>query len=156
MVVLASLAAAALAGGAFACSAPPASQSADINEGAELAIQFPTMYSAFESTHDYKIPAMVTGVKKVKWSIDDPDAADLEPGSDGTSVTITVRKAGDFTITAKAGSLVGHAPLHVTDASPDDWSDGDKRYNDGVMIQRPQGRPDGGHGGYPAPDKQAA
>jgi len=105
---------------------------------------------------------MVTGVKKVKWTIDDPDAADLEPGTDGTSVMITVRKAGDFTLTAKAGSLKGTAPIHITEASADDWSDGDKRYNDGVVIQRghrdggAEGGGGGGGGGYPAPDKQAA
>lgn len=160
-LAVASLCIVSLASGIAACSGAPAStDSADIS-GAELSIDFPTMYSAFEPSHDYKIPAKVSGVKKVKWSASDPDAVDLDPGTDGTSVMITVHKAGTFTITAKAGSLSGSAELNVTDATPDDWNDGNARYNDGVVIQR-GGHHDGGgggggaDGGWPAPDKQAA
>ena len=51
------------------------------------------MYSAYDGQHEFKIPAVVTGVKKVKWSLSDPEVADIETQSDGSAM-ITVRKAG--------------------------------------------------------------
>jgi hypothetical protein len=77
---------------------------------------------------------------------------------------ITARKAGSFTITAKAGPLSGSSPLTITDATANDWSDGDQRYNNGVVIERGHrdGGAEGGGGGgdkgegRPAPNKQAS
>src|SRR2546428_333227 len=112
-----SLSAIALGGAtALACSAPPAptsSNSSNVDDG--LAIEFPTMYSAFDGQHEFKLPAMVEGVKKVKWSASDPAMVDLEPQADGATVMITTRKAGTVTIKAESGSLTGTAQLTITD-----------------------------------------
>jgi hypothetical protein len=141
--------------GIVACSAPPASQTNDSNvDESALAILFPQMYSAYDGQHDFKIPAIVTGVKKVKWTAADPDMVDLEPGADGSSVMITVRKSGTTTIRAQSGSLAGSAPLTITEATPDDWQSGSARYNDGVIIMHGQ-HGEGGGGGM-GPNQQAA
>jgi len=154
---------AASAAAAVACSAPASTGSSDSNvDGDGLAIQFPKGHSAFDGTHDFKLPALVTGVKKVKWSVADPDMVDLEPGADGTSVMITMKKAGSTTLTAKSGSLSGTATIDITQATPDDWESGNQRYNNGVIIMRGDHDRDGGGGGGPpdggwtGPNKQAA
>lgn len=132
-----------------ACSMQPAgagtSESA-ASEGEELEILFPEMYSAFDGEHAFKIPAKVDGVKKLKWSIEDKEMADLDVQTDG-SVLITVRKAGKTNIVAKAGGLVGKAPLEVTEAEADDWKNGNDRYNNGVTWKRGGGGGGGDAGG---------
>ncbi len=132
--------------GLVACSAETATSDSNLEEGLE--ILFPEMHSAFDGEHSFKIPAKVDGVKKVTWSAEDPDMVDLDKQSDG-SVIITVRKAGKTKIIAKAGGLKGEAPLEVTEASPEDWKNGNERYNNGVTWKRGEGgsRGDGGAGG---------
>ncbi len=131
---------------AAACGQPDAGSSeGDLTDGAELEILFPEMHSAYDGVHDFRIPAKVDGVKNVKWSAEPKDAVDLEKQSDG-SVLITVKSATpEVTIIAKAGSLIGRAPLHITEATPDAWEEGNQRYNNGVVFKR--GGRDGGGGG---------
>lgn len=127
------------------------------SDGEGLEILFPKMYSAFDGKHTFKIPAKVDGVKKVKWSASDPDMVDLDTQTDG-SVLITVRKAGSVTIKAKAGGLVGEAPLEITEATSDDWTHGSERYNNGVTWKRggSGGGDAGGGGRRGAPDPSLA
>ena len=121
---------------------------------AELEIHFDKMYSAFDGQHDFKLPAVVTGVKKVKWSVSDPSIASIETQSDGSAM-ISVLKVGTVDIIAKAGSVVGKAPLQVTAATKGtSGKEGKERYNNGVVLVRPgspgrwlrrrRRRPDGG------------
>lgn len=147
----------------YACSAPPASSSSSESastEGEALEIQFPKMYSTFDPDHEAKVPAIVSGVSKVKWSVSDPEIADIETQADGSAM-ITVRKAGTVTIKAKAGSLTGEAPLTITEAKDGEWEAGNQRYNNGVVLKRGN-RPDGGweagggNGGAPDPERQQA
>src|SRR5687767_6519095 len=88
---------------AAACSGTQAANKDDHEhfEEGELTILFSPMYSAHDGVHDFKIPAIVDGVPKVKWSASDPSMVDLDPTADG--VLITTRKPGKVTITAKAG-----------------------------------------------------
>jgi hypothetical protein len=148
----------------YACAAPAAdsnsSESAS-TEGEALEIQFPKMYSTFDPEHEAKVPAIVSGVSKVKWSVSDPEVADIETQADGSAM-ITVRKAGTVTIKAKAGSLTGEAPLTITEAKDGEWEAGNQRYNNGVVLKRGN-RPDGGWeagggngGGTPDPERQQA
>jgi hypothetical protein len=131
---------------AVACSSPDAGSKEDDSTDAELSIEFPEMYSAFDGEHSFKVPAVVEGVKKgVKWSASPADAVDLEPGSDG-SVMIIVKQAVDVTITAKVGSLKATAPLKITQATAEDWENGKERYTNGVTFA-PRGGRDGGGGG---------
>jgi hypothetical protein len=136
----------------YACSAPgdgSANGESASTEG-ELEIHFPKMYSAFDGQHDFKVPAVVTGVKKVKWSVSDPEIADIETQSDGSAM-ITVRQAGNVTIIAKAGSIKGEAPLTITESKDNEWEAGNQRYNNGTVLTRGKGGGgmyDGGGGGY--------
>jgi hypothetical protein len=120
-----------------------------------LSILFPQMYSTFDGERTFKVPAKVDGVKKVKWSAEDPDMVDFDTQTDG-SVLITVRKAGSTKIVAKAGGLVGKAPLEVTEAGADDWKNGNERYNNGVTWKRGGGGDAGGGGRRGAPDPNLA
>jgi cytochrome c553 len=146
----------------YACAAPTASSTSlesASTEGEALEIQFPEMFSTFDPEHEAKIPAIVSGVSKVKWSVSDPEMVDIETQADGSAM-ITVRKPGTVTIKAKAGSLVGEAPLTVTAAGAGEWEAGNQRYNNGVVLKR-GGRPDGGSqggasGGAPDPERQQA
>lgn len=109
----------------------------------DLEIHFPKMYSAFAPGHEFKIPVAVEGVKSVKWSVSDPEVADIEKQPDGSAM-ITVRKAGTVDVVAKAGSLEGTAQLVVTPATADEWEAGNQRYNNGIVLKRGEGRRDGG------------
>lgn len=154
-----------------ACSASPTSIEPGGGEEDNLEILFPKMYSAFDGTHEFKIPAIVDGVKKITWTASDPEMVDLDTQSDG-SVILTVRKAGTVTIKAKSGSLSGTASLVVTQATPEDWQFGSDRYNNGITWKQRgdggtsgggggdggggSGDGDGGGGGRPQPNKQLA
>jgi hypothetical protein len=140
-----------LASALYACSgAGDGSASSDsASTDAELSIQFATMYSAFDGMHDFKLPAVVTGVKKVKWSVSDPSIASIETQTDGSAM-ITVLAAGTVDIIAKAGSITGKAPLTITQSQDNEWEAGNQRYNNGTVLTRPmkgQGEGDGGGGG---------
>lgn len=128
---------------AAACSDNAASSESNQTDAA-LEILFPKMYSAYDGVHAFRIPAMVVGVKSVKWSAEPDDAVELEKQADG-SVLITVKKVADVTIHAKAGNLQASAPLKITQATPEEWNEGNERYNNGVVWQR-GGERDGGGG----------
>jgi hypothetical protein len=142
----------------WACAAPDPARSSDsdLTDGEALEIQFPKMYSAFVPGHEAKIPAMVEGVSKVKWTSSDPETADVETESDGSAM-ITIRKAGTVTIKAKAGSLTGEAPLEITEAQDGEWEAGNARYNNGKVLKRGGGGGGGGRGdGGISPEFQQA
>ncbi|HSO39411.1 MAG TPA: hypothetical protein VLT33_43085 [Labilithrix sp.] len=143
----------------YACSAPAPASDANASGDSEsgLKIYFPTMYSAYDGTHEFKVPALINGVTKVKWSASDPEMVDIEASNDGTAM-ITVRKAGTVTINAKAGSLTGSAELTITEAKDGEWEAGNQRYNNGVVLQRPKRGAEGGapDGGISAEAKQAS
>ncbi|MDB4995176.1 MAG: hypothetical protein JWM74_2608 [Myxococcaceae bacterium] len=150
VAVTASLLAVSFAAFSVACSGEPgAVQGSDEGSVATddnaLEILFPTIYSAYDGTHAFKVPAMVAGVKKLKWSASDPTMVDLAPSADGSSVMITMRKAGSVTLKAQSGSLAGTAKLTIEEATPDDWESGNARYNNGIVLP-PRGKRDGGRG----------
>jgi hypothetical protein len=122
-----------------------------IGGGGQLELAFSPMYSAYDGTHTFKIPAIVQNVMADKWWIEPKEAADLVPDATNGGVMITTRMAGEFTVYAQAGSLKGQAQLIVTAATPDQWVAGETRYKNNVKITLPMGPPDGGMGGPPGP-----
>lgn len=146
-----------LASALYACSGAGdgSGSSESASTDSELEIHFDTMYSAFDGQHDFKLPAVVTGVKKVHWSVSDTSVASIETQSDGSAM-ISVLKAGTVDIIAKAGSVTGKAPLTITESKDNEWEAGNQRYNNGTVLQRPAPgtRPDGGGGGGGFKDKQ--
>ncbi len=146
----------AIAGAIVACSgSDTASSSGGSNtNGAtsctdeSLDVSFKPMYSSYDGTHTFQVPAIVDGVSatKVKWGISDPDIADLAKDTTTGGVMISIKKAGTATIVASAGDLCGSSKLTVTEATTDAWENGNQRYNNGVTIGLP-GSHDGGGGG---------
>src|ERR1044071_6253098 len=123
------------AGGADHEGAPSSmTAGSPINTQGSLTIAFPTMYSAFDGQHTFKIPAIVTQpINDVpQWSVEPVDAADI--AQDAKGVMLTMRKAGDFKVRVRAGALAGEADLHVTQATPAQWAMGEARYRNDVKI----------------------
>src|SRR5450755_1966873 len=105
-----------------------------------LTILFSPMYSAFDGVHTFQVPAVVNGLDptqiSITWTASDPSMVKLETDPTTGGVMITTRKAGKVSIVATAGSLCGASLLTISSATPQDWTDGSARYNNGVVINR--------------------
>jgi len=115
-----------------------------------LLIPFTPMYTSFDGSHTFKVPAVVDGIDPtaITWSASDMSMVDLEPFTDAQGVSgtmVTARKAGNVDIVASAGGLCGKTNLIISAATADDWMNGNMRYNDGVTLQ-PGMVPGGGIG----------
>lgn len=104
-----------------------------------LEVVFSPIYSAYESTHTYQVPAVVKGVaaSAVKWGTSDPSMVDFAPDPSTGGTMMTIQKAGTARIVASAGNLCGSSTLTVTAATPEQWAAGNKRYNNGVVLDVP-------------------
>ncbi len=112
------------------------------------------MYSAYEPTHSYQIPAVVNGAADpttVVWSVSNPSLASIAADPVSGGVMITMTGSGSVTVTANANGVCGESTLDITPATPDEWDAGRARYNDGVVIAfcGPRGC---GDAGRPSPD----
>lgn len=101
-----------------------------------LDVVFSPIYSAYESTHTYQVPAVVKGVaaSAVKWGTSDPSMVDFAPDPSTGGTMLTIQKAGTAKIVASAGTLCGSSTLTVSAATPAQWAAGEKRYNNGVVL----------------------
>jgi cytochrome c553 len=101
-----------------------------------LEVVFSPIYSAYESTHTYQVPAVVKGVaaSAVKWGTSEPSMVDFSPDPATGGTMITIQKAGTAQIVASAGNLCGSSTLTVSAATPEQWAAGEKRYNNGVVL----------------------
>lgn len=106
-----------------------------------LTILFSPMYSGYDGVHDYKIPAVVTGVSGagVTWTSSDDSKVDIAMDSSVAQggAMLTTKAAGTVTITATAGSLCGSSTLTITQFSPSDWETGNTRYNLSNPVPNP-------------------
>jgi hypothetical protein len=113
-----------------------------------LEILFAPMYSAYDGTHPFKVPAVVNSINAsvVSWSAADPSMVDTTPDPATGGIMLTMRKAGTTKIIATAGGLCGVSTLTVAQASAADWMTGSVRYNEGPKLVGLPGRgtPDGG------------
>lgn len=115
-----------------------------------LSILFNPMYSAYDGVHTFQLPAIVSGIDtanvQVTWSASDPSMVAFQADPTTGGVMMTMQKAGQLTIYARAGNLCGAAPLTITAATADDWMIGSKRYNEGTVITLggSGAQPDGG------------
>ncbi len=113
-------------------------------------IVFNPMYSAYipGSVRSFLVPAVVVdadGGTQVTWSASDPSAVSFGSDSLTGGVSITVHKAGTFTIHAQTSTQSWSAPLTVTSFTDADWVAGNARYNNGGALTDPFA--DGGQGG---------
>jgi hypothetical protein len=129
----------------------------------DITIAFSPMFTAFDGIHSFQVPAVVSGVagSAITWSSSNPALVGLQPDPSTGGVMITALGAGTVDIIASAGSVCGVSKLTITQAVNDDWTAGDMRYNNGVVLERPSrmgrdggappdgpppSRPDGGMG----------
>ncbi len=162
-----------LASVAGACSSSSSSSSGGTGEGGSAAcssnalqIVFSPMYTGWDGTHTFQIPAVVKGAKAtdVTWNASDTTLVSLAPDPTTGGIMITVNNNAPLkvdpsqtpakvTITASANGACGSSTLTITPAREvDDWHDGALRYNDGVDL-RPAADAGGGDGGV---NKQVA
>jgi hypothetical protein len=103
-----------------------------------LPIRFNPMYSGFDGTHNYQVPAFVPGTdpSKLTWGSTDPTMVNIQPYTGRPGVMLTTKKAGDVTIVAfvTGTSTCGTAPLHIEQFTVDDWNVGNARYNNGNPL----------------------
>jgi hypothetical protein len=101
-----------------------------------LTIAFNPMYSAFDGTHMFQIPAAVHGSNsEVTWSWDTSMVGVQAYAEAPNEIMITVLKAGTTTIVAQsADGKCGSSPLSITAAHESDWEIGNARYNDGHSL----------------------
>jgi hypothetical protein len=109
------------------------------------------MYSAYDGTNTYQVPAVASGVdpSQLIWSADPANLVVLAPDPSTGGIMITTLGAGTATITAQitGSGLCGQATLTIDQATTDQWNAGNARYNDGVVIYGAPGQnayPDGG------------
>lgn len=96
---------------------------------------FPTTaHTGYDGEHEFKVEVRVASVKAEQWESSDPAAVQFTNTEKG--VLITTKKAGEFTITARAGDQYGTAKLVVTQYSAADWNFGKDRYNNGIDAVR--------------------
>jgi hypothetical protein len=114
-----------------------------------LQVIFSPMYSAFDGQHTFQVPAIVNGIDPtaVTWSSSNTAVATVATDSTVGGIMITMTGSGSANIVAQAGSLCGQSMLTVDSATPDDWTQGSQRYNNGIVFSRPPrhdaGTPDG-------------
>jgi hypothetical protein len=106
--------------------------------GTDLQILFSPMYSGYDGSRTFKVPAIVTAagqaITGAKWSASDISYVDLEDDSETGGVMITTRKAGTVKIIARAGMLSGSSDLTITQFAPGDCDAGDMRYHNSIGI----------------------
>jgi hypothetical protein len=103
---------------------------------AGLTIAFSPMYSAFDGTHTFQVPALVVGSNsQVTWSADATMVGMQSDPERSNEVLITMLKPGVTLINVNsADGQCGSAPLTIDSALESDWEIGNARYNDGKSL----------------------
>ncbi len=109
----------------------------DICTKKDLLIFFSPMYTAYDGTHEFKIPAIVANVdpNTVTWKASDSSMVAIvnDPGVGGAM--ITALKAGVVNIAATTpDGQCAQSKLTITAASAADWTAGSMRYNNGIKL----------------------
>jgi hypothetical protein len=103
-----------------------------------LPVRFNPMYSGYDGTHKYQVPAFVPGMNpgSLTWGSTDPTMVDIQPYTGRPGVMLTTKKAGDVTIVAfvTGTTMCGTSPLHIEQFTVDDWNTGNARYNNGNPL----------------------
>jgi hypothetical protein len=146
----------AFAGGACSSSSSTSSGGTSGADGSSTAcasstlqIAFSPMYTGWDGTHSFAVPAVVKGVKgtDVTWNASDTKLVSLatDPTTGGVLITVNndaplkvdpAQTPTKVTITATTTDGCGTSTLTITPArEDDDWHDGALRYNDGVDLR---------------------
>jgi hypothetical protein len=121
---------------ADAQATPAMAQALPVCTAGGLTIAFNPMYSAFDGTHTFQVPAVVYGSNsQVTW-IADPTLVGVQADTERPNeILITALKSGTTTIVAQsADGKCASSPLNITAALESDWEIGNARYNDGKSL----------------------
>lgn len=117
--------------------AEPATAEADLDPVGDALTVWPNpMYSAFDGTHDFVVPALALGTP-VRWSSSDPTLVALAPDATTGGILITTLGSGEVEIIARAGESSGSATLFITAATPEEWSLGRTLYTSELRALDP-------------------
>jgi hypothetical protein len=120
---------------------PPVPEELDPNvDWTALTLVYPNAYTAFDGMHSFQVPFYVDGttVELAGWSAIPSDAVtfDADPELGGVIVTI-VKHVPQIVIAARVDDIGGTAALNVTMATPEQWTAGEARYNNGIDFELP-------------------
>jgi hypothetical protein len=105
-----------------------------------LTLVYPTLYSAYDGEHTFQVPVHVdmATVELSDWQAIPSSAVTIDPDPEGGGIMLTiVEPVAEITVAARSGMIGGTAPLHVTIATPEDWTVGEARYHNGVDYTLP-------------------
>jgi len=109
-----------------------------------LRLIYPNAFTAYDGVHTFKVPFYVDGttVELAGWSAIPSSAVtiDADPDLGGVVVTV-VQDVPEITIAARSDTIGGVALLKVTKATPEQWTTGEARYNNGVEFDIPMPDP---------------
>jgi hypothetical protein len=136
-----------------------------------VSIDFAPMYSAFipgSTAHTFQIPAITDDGNQATWSVSDSTQAVLAPesfnGSPGVLITVTGVGAGSdggegalgqvTVVATESDGSCGTSVLTITSDSEMDWTIGDTRYNNDVVltVTPPGGGMRAADGGFMRPE----
>jgi hypothetical protein len=133
-------------------SAGPTGPDADVVPQAKctdggLTVAFNPMYSAFDGTHTYTVPAVVRGSNgNVTWSADSRIVGMQRDNERPNEVLIQALQPGVVVINVQSDDgRCGSALLTISAASVSDWQIGNARYNDGMSLHLAAGATPGDH-----------
>ena len=111
-----------------------------------LTVAFNPMYSAFDGTHIFQIPAVVRGSNgQVTWSADSTMVGMQTDPERPNEVLIQMLKRGNVAINVKStDGKCGSSLLFISAAADSDWEIGNVRYNDGQSLHLAAGATTGG------------
>ncbi len=98
------------------------------------------MYSAYDGMHTFKVPMLALNGFGVKWSMSSGGVASIDAYEDldsapGSEAMVVVKAAGTVTVGATLGDQKATSVLRVTEASPQLWEIGRRRYVEGGLIR---------------------
>jgi hypothetical protein len=119
-------------------------QSSCVDAG--LTIAFNPMYSAYDGTHMFKIPAVVRGSNgMVTWSADKRMVGMQRDNERPNEVLIQTLQSGSVLINVESSDgKCGSSLLTISPATVSDWMIGERRYNNGQSVHLAAGANTGG------------
>jgi mono/diheme cytochrome c family protein len=116
-----------------------------------------TIYTGFDGQHTYKAPVIAVSADEkqiltgdVTWALGDPSFGDIKTEAGGA--TITAKKAGDTTLTAKQGTKSYTANVKIYAYTPAAYAEGEHRYTNKVDDNNPACNNCHGKGAGKGPD----
>jgi len=98
------------------------------------------MYSAYDGMHTFKVPMLALNGFGVKWSMSSGAVARIDAYEDidsapGSEAMVVVKAAGTDKVHATLGTQTATSVLTVTQATPQLWEIGRRRYVEGAVIR---------------------